>query len=772
MSDIFNISISGLRAAQTGLATVSHNVANVNTEGYNRQRIELAAREPQYTGAGFVGRGVNVNGIERLYDEFLTLEIRDTTSSFSQFDRFNKLSSQIDNLLADPQGSLSPALQTFFDSVQDVANDPASTPARQTLLSSAQTLSDRFVFFNSRLNEQYNNANLQLGQQVGQVNNLAQSIAQVNRALVDRGGSTADGQVANDLMDQRDELLRELADLVQVRSVDQDDGSVSVFVGNGQVLVNQFDVQKMVLVDNEYDTNRKEIGVTVGDIEVPISNQLSGGQIGGTLDYRKNVLDTARNSLGRISLALVNDFNTQHKLGMDLNGELGGDFFQISGLGSAVNAQANENNASSSGVSFTVTDTSELTVSDYLLTYNGNDEYTLTRLSDRDTTTLDTSGTYPYTSTAIDGFTVAITGAPAAGDVFRIQPTAGVMQTFDLLIGEPAKIAAANPIRTETEGANTGSGIVNSGVLTDATAYVPDDYSIVLADATSAIANGVAGTITDSGGNSTLSYELEVNGVTVYTQAESDAPLADLQDLADAINGASDANVELTGVKAYVDSTANVLYLANVPASPVPITVVENLVTSAGTVEDGDTVTGYFGSALTGSTTPAATAATYDRVADSYVVVDGSDAVVTSDTFTEGADIAFNGIEVVIRGEPNLGDTFTVVPNTTGISDNKNMLALAALQTTGTMEGRTATYQDGYSALTGNIGTQSNQAQVNRNAQEALLNHALAARSEVSGVNLDEEAVDLLKFQQLYQASARLISTADSMFQELLGVLR
>ena len=772
MSDIFNISISGLRAAQTGLATVSHNVANVNTEGYNRQRIELAAREPQYTGAGFVGRGVNVNGIERLYDEFLTLEIRDTTSSLSQFDRFNKLSSQIDNLLADPQGSLSPALQTFFDSVQDVANDPASTPARQTLLSSAQTLSDRFVFFNSRLNEQYNNVNLQLGQQVGQINNLAESIAQVNRALVDRGGSSADGQVANDLMDQRDELIRELADLVQVRSVDQDDGSVSVFVGNGQVLVNQFDAQKMVLVDNEYDTNRKEIGISVGDIDVQISNQLTGGQIGGTLDYRNNVLDTARNSLGRISLALVNDFNSQHKLGMDLNGELGGDFFQISGLGSAVNAQANENNGTSSGVTFTVTDTSELTVSDYLLTYNGNDEYTLTRLSDRDTTTLDTSGTYPYTSTAIDGFTVAITGAPTAGDVFRIQPTAGAMQTFDLLIGEPAKIAAANPIRTETASANTGSGIVNPGTMTDATAYVPDDYTIVLADATSAIANGVVGTITDSSANSTLSYELEVNGVTVYTQTESDAPLADLQDLADAINGASDANVELTGVKAYVDSTANVLYLANVPASPVPITVVENLVTSAGTVEDGDTVTGYFGSTLTGSTTPTATAATFDRVADSYVVVDGSDAVVTSDTFTDGADIAFNGIEVAIRGEPNLGDTFTIVPNTTGISDNKNMLALAALQTTGTIEGGTATYQDGYSALTGNIGTQSNQAQVNRNAQEALLNHALAARSEVSGVNLDEEAVDLLKFQQLYQASARLISTADSMFQELLGVLR
>lgn len=772
MSDVLSISVSGLRAAQTGLTTVSHNVANVNTEGYSRQRIELAAHEPQFTGGGYLGRGVTVKGIERLYDDFLTVEIRDTTASLNEFDRFNKLAGQIDNLLADPQGSLSPAMQNFFDSVQDVADDPASIPARQSLLGSAETLSDRFVFFDTRLNEQYSNVNQQLSQQVDAVNNLSQSIAQVNRSIVDSGGSDAGGQVANDLLDRRDELLRQLSDLVRVRSVDQDDGSISVFIGNGQVLVNQFDAQDMEMVDNEFDTNRKEIGVTVGGNVVRISNQLSGGQIGGTLDFRNSVLDPTRNALGRISLGLVNDFNAQHRLGMDLNGELGGDFFQISGLGTAVTARANENNTTTTGVTFTVTDTSELTVSDYQLTYNGNDEYTLMRLSDRTTTLIDTAAVYPYTSSEIDGFTVNISAAPTAGDIFLIQPTSGVMQTFSLLVEQPAKIAAASPIRTDSSLANTGSGLINPGILVDETAYVADDYTIILADATTALADGVVGTINDNNSDSTLAYELEINGFTVFTQSEADTPFADLQDLADAINGVSDANVELSGVKAYVDTTANVLYLANVPASPVPITVVENLVTSAGTVEDGDTVTGYFGTTLTGITTPSATAATYDRIADSYIIIDSSDAVIASDAFVEGADITFNGIQVAIDGEPNLGDTFTVIPNTTGISDNRNMLSLAALQTTGMLESGTATYQDGYGALNADVGTLANQSLVNRNAQDALLGHALAARSEVSGVNLDEEAVDMLKYQQLYQASARLISTADSMFQELIGILR
>lgn len=772
MADIFGISVSGLLSSQRALNTAAHNVANVNTEGYSRQRVDLATRNPQFTGAGFIGSGVEVSNIRRSYNEFLTLEIRDSISSTQEYDRFYKLAAQMDNLIADPRGSLSPAMQGFFNAVQDVSNDPASAPARQTMLTSAETMVDRFRFFDTRLDEQYRNVNSQMGNILNGINSLAQGIADVNRAIVDVGGNNG-GPVSNDLLDRRDLLLGKLAELAAVSKVDQDDGSILVFIGNGQVLVNRFDTQEVTLVDNEFDASRSEVGIRVGANDVDISSNLRGGQLGGVMDFRRNVLDSARNALGRIGLSLVNDFNAQHRLGMDLGGSLGADFFSISGMsGSGATAKASSNNTTTTGVTYLVTDPSALTTSDYRLTYNGANKYTLMRLSDQKTTAIDASSGYPYTTAAIDGFTVSIAAAPTLRDSFLVQPTANAISSIDLLIKNTAEIAAAGAVRTTTAANNTGLAVINEGTLVDETAYVNDTYSLIMADSTAAVANGTVGTITDNNSDSTLQYALTINNTVVYTQSEAAAPLADLTALASAINGASDVNVGITGVKAYVDTTNNVLYLANVPSSPAPITVTESLTTSAGTVEDGDTVTGYFGSVLTGSSTPSVTLPAFSREANSYFIEDSSGAYVAAGTYTSGNTISFNGIEVAVSKTANLGDNFTIAPNLNGISDSRNALSLAALQRTASLDNGTATYQDAYGSMAAKIGARTNQALINYEAQDALLNNALAAQAEVSGVNLDEEAADMLRFQQMYMASSRLIQTAESMFQELLGVLR
>ncbi len=770
--DVLGIGVSALISAQRALNTTGHNVANVNTEGYSRQSVELRTNNPQFTGAGFVGRGVAITNITRSYDDFVTREIRDTAANVNGFEQFAKLAEQVDNLLTDPQGSLQPALQGFFNAVQDVANDPASVPARQVLLSTAGTLVDRFDFFQSRLQDQYDHVNAEMGNLVNEVNSLASALADVNRSIVDVGGNSA-GRLANDLLDRRDLLLGKLSELVSVSTVDQDDGSMVVFVGNGQILVNRFETLGLTLTPSELDRSRSEIGITIGGSVASVSNQLSGGKLSSFLDYRDQILDPTRNALGRIALALANDFNTQHRLGMDLNGELGEDFFNIAGLSApGLQAIANQSNTVTSGVNFVITDTNNLTISDYSLSYDGSDQYTMTRLSDGQTTSIDASAGYPFTTAEVDGLTVTISSAPVVRDAFLIQPTHNATGSLGLAIGGTYNVAAASPIRTDTGSTNTGSGVVDDGEVTDRTAFVNDNYSVLFADATSASADGVIGTLADNNNDSTLQYQLAVNGTTVYTQSEADAPLADLDALATAINGSADANVALTGVKAYVDNTSGTLFLANVPASAIPITVSETLNTTAGTVEDGDTVTGYFGSVLTGNTTASATLPAYTQTADSYVVVDSGGNTTTSGTYTAAADIAFNGIRVSVRGAPNVGDTFNVGSNIGGTGDNRNALALAALQWEANLESGTATYQDGYGQVAADVGTRTRQAQLNRDAQEALLNHTLAARGEVSGVNLDEEAANMIRYQQLYQASAQIIATADTLFQTLLGAFR
>lgn len=769
-SDLLGVGISGLLAAQKSLNTVGHNVANVNTEGYSRQRVELATRDPQYTGGGFIGRGVEVVNVSRSYDQFLTTEIRDSTASLKEFDRFHTLATQVDNLLADPQGSLSPALQGFFNAVQDVSNAPASIPARQAMLTGAETLVDRFVFFEQRLTEQYENVGTQLENVISEVNNLATSLANTNRAIVNANGTNS-SQVANDLLDRRDTILGKIAELVAVTAVPQDDGSINVFIGSGQVLVNGYESQTLSLVDSEFDSSRSEVAITVGPSTVEISSQIRGGAMAGVLDFRDRILDTTKSALGRIALGLVNDFNVQHQLGMDLNGELGEDFFTIDGLSApGITALESDDNTGGSSVTVQVTDTSAMTTADYRLTYLGSDQFRLQRMSDGTTTRIDASAGYPFTATEVDGMTITIDSEPDVRDAFLVQPAFNAVLNFGLGISNPSDIAIASPIRTNSADANTGAASINAGAVVDRATYISDNYTVFLGAETAAVANGAVGTMTDNNNDSTLQYDLIINGVTVYSQTEADAPLADLDALAAEINGVSDANVANTGVKAYVDATDNVLYLVNVPPTAMPITVTETLTTSAGTTEAGDTMTGYFGGALTGTADTAAV--TYPRTADSYIVVDGSDAVVDADTYSEGDTIAFNGIEVVISGTGSLGDNFGIDPNLGGIGDNRNALALMALQDSGSLENGSASYGDAYGQLVATVGTRTHQAQINFNAQDTLLDHALSARGQISGVNLDEEATNMMRFQQLYQATAQIISAADTLFQSLLGVMR
>ncbi len=761
--DIFGTGVSALLAFQSSLATTGHNVANVNTEGYSRQRVELGQKNPQFAGYGYVGRGVDVTDVRRIHSEVITQEIRNTTATASQMDTLSLMAGQLDNLVADADAGISPALQSFFDAVNDVADDPASIPARQVMISQAEALVDRFDHFEERFDVLDRNVNDTLDTSVAEINTLTSAIADLNRNIVAAKGAGGGAQ-PNDLLDQRDQLLVKLAEHVAVTAVEEDDGAINVFVGKGQLLVNRFSTQTMSYTRNEFDPTRYEVALTSLGNTVEVSNLVSGGKLGGALQFRDEVLDPARAALGRIAFGLSMDFNDQHSLGLDLQGDMGGDFFRV-----PTSAVAHsDGNAGSADIALTVVDASELTLSDYRLTYNGANVYTLVRSSDGQSTSL----TIPAGSTTatVDGFQITVNTAAIAGDTFQLLPTQRGADTIDIILDDVTRIAAAAPVRGITSLANTGEGVLTAPSVIDATTYVPDTYTIAFGDsAITAVPAAGTGQPTDVTDGGVLEYELIINGYSVYTQDDGTGELT-LDQLAAQIN----ADVAQTGVRAYVDNTSNSLFLANEPGTSLPITVEERLnATTPDALEAGDQVTGYFGSVLVaaGPGSSISNSITFTAAADSYVVVDSGGTAVTSGAYTSGANIDFNGIRTAVTGNANLGDLFTIEENTSGVGDNRNALALAALRATGSLDSGTSTYQEAYSQMVAQVGSTANQADINLNAQNALLRTAKATREAISGVNLDEEAANMMRFQQAYQAAARIISVSSSLFDSLLAAV-
>jgi len=464
VAGILSTTISGLLAYQRGLATASNNVANANTPGYSRQRVELATRTPQLYGSGFIGSGVQVTTIRRQYDEFLAASLRESTAGYERLRAYTDIASQVDDLLADPEAGVSPALARFFGALEDVAGEPSSLPARQVLLGEARNLAARFRDLDSRLSELATQINRRLETVVAEINTIAESIARLNTEIIRLEGASG-GQPPNDLLDRRDELVRQLSEKVAVTVARQDDGAYNVFIGKGQALVVGGQASKLKATVNAYDASRLEISLASGSAAVEVSRLVTGGELGGLLDVRAELLEPARAALGRVAVTLAERFNAVHREGMDLNGALGGDFFGDFGPRQAAAHAANTGTAQ---VRFEVTDTAALTTSDYELRYDGS-SYTLRRLSDGKTTDLGALG-FPASAVTVDGVTIQLaSGTMAAGDRFLIVPARGRAAELAVSLSDPAKVAAAVPVRTGTGAANTGDAAISEGEVLDAT---------------------------------------------------------------------------------------------------------------------------------------------------------------------------------------------------------------------------------------------------------------------------------------------------------------
>lgn len=495
---ILGTAVSGLMAFQRSIETTSNNIANANTEGYSRQRVETVASLPEYSGGGYIGTGVQVSNITRSYDQFISAQLRSSTSAFGEVDSFKSYAAQIDNLLADPTTGMDSAMQSFFNSVNDVANDPSSIAAREVMLTEGASLTHRFGMISNRFDELKDQVNSDLKSMTQTANSYAVEIAALNKRIATDIGRANGQQLPNDLLDQRDNFLNKLADLVDVSVIPQANGMVSVLMSNGLPLVMDAQAATLGIKANDFDPTRLDVTYTdAKGQEQMITDRVKGGKIAGALRFRAEILDPAQQKLGAVAAAIAIDFNAIHAAGYDLDGTLGGAFFKFTGTPEVPAIAASANLGTATITAAFSANTADLNTSDYLLELNAG-VYTLKRLSDDSSINLtNTAGVLTATSPdVLPGITLTITaGVMVTGDQFFIRPTYQAASNLAMNIEDPRKIAAATNLDADgitlVAGAMPGdnrnalnlAGLANSTGMFNGTASFQESYGQIVAKA-------------------------------------------------------------------------------------------------------------------------------------------------------------------------------------------------------------------------------------------------------------------------------------------------
>ena len=441
MADPLSIGSSALQSLQKAINITGYNIANVNTEGYSKQVVNFSS----------TSGGVEITSIERNYNFYLSREVQDRTAGKSAADASSNLASRLSALLTDPATSASGVLDNFFSAVQDVANNPSTTPERQVLLGEAQSLTDRFRFIDGRIEELGNEINLRMQTIVSDINGLTANIANLNLQISEETNRT--GTAPPDLFDARDRALSDLAELVGYNILENEDGSFNVTMGGGQPLVSEFNSYNLSVFTST--TNPKALAIAGKTANSDISTRISGGELGGLIDFRTNSLEPAQAQLGLIATTLSASFNAQQALGLDLNGNAGTALFSST----SPTVVSSSSNSGSAVITATIADASALTGDRYQLSYDG------ANWSLKNIATGATQAVAPPAT--VDGFTMTVTsGAAAAGDSFLIDIVGTAAADFRVTLSDPEGVAAALPVRANEALANKGNGELSDLTVT------------------------------------------------------------------------------------------------------------------------------------------------------------------------------------------------------------------------------------------------------------------------------------------------------------------
>jgi len=653
-SSLMSLGMKAMTASQAALATTGHNIANANVAGYSRQQAELATAIGQFSGAGFFGKGVDVTTVTRAHDAFLTREAATAGSLAAQDAARLGLLRQLESVFPTGEQGVGHAAGQFLNAMVDLAARPQDAATRQVVLARAGDAASRFAAASAQLDTLQLAVQEDLKAQVAQVNQLAQTVADLNQRIAALLGM---GHTPNDLLDQRDQAIAQLSEKLQLSTVKADDGSLTVFVAGGQRLVLGSQVQPLSVQPDPRDATRAAVGLSEsGFVRLLQDNELGGGAIAGLLRFQNQDLVDARTQLGQMAAALAGAVNQQQALGLDLR--------DPPGSGAPIFATAaplalpNANNAIDGAgrfigqVSLVVTDASQLWASEYELGADPGGApgvYRLTRLADGLVRSVASGDT-------VDGLRIDIgPGLPAATDRFLLQPVSRAAHGMQRVLDDVRGLAAASPLSAAAATRNTGTASVASLRLTSAA-----------------------------------------------------------------------ADPELTASFDFSSDSGDYSWTLRNRLS--------NAVVSSGT-----------------------------------------------GTWSAGTPLALNGFELQLNGVPRSGDGFSIGKTPFPASNNGNALAFTALREAalvgrgplaGGGVGGGQSITDAYASAMARIGVRVQSAGSAAEISAAVAAQAEATRSAKSGVNLDEEAARLIQYQQSYQAAAKILQIAQSVFDTLLDATR
>ncbi|KTD36813.1 flagellar hook-associated protein FlgK [Legionella nautarum] len=650
MAGILNIAATSLNAFQRALAVTGNNIANSSNRAYTRETAQFSPLPSQRYGSNsYIGSGVIISDVRRNSDRFATEQVRETLTLKSEYDYFYQQAIQIDKLLSEKGTSLSSSMQTFFNALGQLNETPDNLAARSLMLQQSQLLSSQFSSLQLRLDEYQRNNSLQIAEAVGQINQITANIAQINQQLTAAPG-------APELLDTRDELLRELAKYTEVTVIDQGDAGVNVAIGNGEMLVIGGEQRDLAVNINATGQLGTHIFLSNGQGQIDVSMNLHSGMIGGLLDFEENVLGYASQVIGQLAIGFATGFNSQHELGVDMNGQIGKAYFTDYNQASLQIARSlsSSTNTGTAALSVAISDVSQTMISDYQLVVSdtATNQVRIIRQSDGQSTTLNWTSSPPAPpagQVVLDGMTITVDNLAnlTNGDSFTLMPTRGAARDLQLNINDPLEIALASPVRTQTSLNNMGTGNIALGEVFNTNTPIGKEYSIQFISPTQ--------------------YNL-VNVTDSVT----------------------------TGPFSFTPNTDNTVMIP-------------------------------------------------DSINPSY--------------------------SVIVSGIPQTGDSFSASYNTGGIGDNRNGLLLAALQQDKIFNGGTETLFDKHIDLITGIGGVTYQAKIRSDAAEILHQQAVDFRESKSGVNLDEEASNLLRFEQAYQAASRVMAVSSQIMDVLFAAM-
>ncbi|MBQ0937733.1 flagellar hook-associated protein FlgK [Ideonella paludis] len=641
-----SIGMRAMFASTASLQSTSHNIANANVAGYSRQETEVATSKGQFSGAGFYGKGVDVVNVRRAHDRFLTMQAAVATSMAKMDEARQQQLVQLEDVFPPGEQGLGYAMGDFFASMTDLANSPSDNSARQVVLARAADVADRFAGAANRIDILQRGVVADLESSAISVNSLAARIADLNDEIAGYAGLN---QLPNDLLDQRDSLIKELSGFLQVTTLPASDGTVGIFIAGGQRLVLGAEASQIKVKDGDPDPSMAALVISTQGQELDLNEDtLAGGSMAGLINFQNHDLVDARNMLGQMAAAFAGKVNEAQSRGLDLGKPPGPGvaLFRFGGpeaLASRFNARDGSGQLLAS-VSMTVTDPTQLAASDYDLRLDAAGGLQLTRLSDGLVRTINSGD-------VVDGMRVDVGGLGLQpGDRYTLQPVGRAAQGMQRALDDTLGLAAASPVTATFGVGNTGTASLRELLVTG----TPDTQLITNISFTS-----------DSGD---------------YTW-----------ELIDRDTGA----------------------LVNVGTG----------------------------------------------------------------TWNAGEGISLNGFSVTLNGVPKTGDSITVDKTLFPGSNNGNALAMSSLaddrivgmtlDSNGSpIGGRTAT--DAYAAAMADIGVRVQSSKLATNISAAASEQADRTLASKTGVNLDEEASRLIQFQQSYQAAAKVLQVAQSVFDTML----